>query len=262
MSAINDFREYVESSGVNFESLSVEDKRVWRESFDKSLGSSQDFTQAIKRIRVLEESNEHLVKSNEYLVKSNANLAQEVEDLRTILPTRFVDNTEKSSVKILNAANEPVGVGFFFNENTVISCAHNFPELTGKSKEEVTGINFHGQVYGGQQIILRIIGFSDKVDYDLAVFHTEYISNNCLTIGSPRQTETRLAITSFQIGLSHAYRNKLVIPQEFVVVPATLLKISPHHIVYSGNLFSGDSGGAVICARDGTVIGIHLETVN
>jgi hypothetical protein len=159
-------------------------------------------------------------------------------------------------------ALEGVGVGFFINHNMVVSCAHNFPELKSKTKDEVKDIIFHGQIFDGQQIILRVIGFSDEDEYDCAVFHTEYRSNNFLTVGPPKPTETRLAITSFGIGLTKALMNQSIMSQNFIVIQGTLVNFSPHHIVYSSNLFSGDSGGAVICASDGTVIGIHLQTVN
>lgn len=33
--SLNDFRTYVENSGVNFNGLSNEEKRQWRETFDK-----------------------------------------------------------------------------------------------------------------------------------------------------------------------------------------------------------------------------------
>jgi hypothetical protein len=87
----------------------------------------------IKRLKVLEESNAHL--------------EQEVQDMKVILPTRFVENTQKSSVMILNPENEGVGVGFYISENVVITCAHNFPELESKTLEQAKllilyGLNF------------------------------------------------------------------------------------------------------------------------
>ena len=38
--SLNEFREYVESSGVNFNVLTNEEKRQWRETFDKSKNSA------------------------------------------------------------------------------------------------------------------------------------------------------------------------------------------------------------------------------
>ena len=96
----------------------------------------------------------------------------------------------------------------------------------------------------------------------MAVFETGHHSAHHLIIGALQQDDTRLAIISFGIGLSKAVEREDVMHQHFMVVQGTLLNISKHHIVYQSNLFSGDSGGAVICASDGQVIGLHLETVN
>jgi hypothetical protein len=38
MSTLEDFKNYVTLSGVNFDQLSNNEKREWRESFDKSRG--------------------------------------------------------------------------------------------------------------------------------------------------------------------------------------------------------------------------------
>jgi V8-like Glu-specific endopeptidase len=194
-------------------------------------------------------------------------LEQTVDDLKTILPARFVENTEKSSIKILryNAENETLegcGVGFFINNNMVVSCAHNFPELKDIVNNDIKKIIAKGEIYDGQVIELRLIGFSGANEYDLAIFETEYNNTHHLTIGSPQQHDTRLAITSFSIGLTNAVGRDNVMRQHFMVIQGILIEVTNHHIVYQSNLFSGDSGGAVICASDGRVIGIHTETVN
>jgi hypothetical protein len=62
--------------------------------------------------------------------------------------------------------------------------------------------------------------------------------------------------------MSRAIRNDQILSQGFTVIQGTMLRASPHHIVYTSNLFSGDSGGAVICSENGNVIALHLETVN
>jgi hypothetical protein len=38
MSTLEDFKNYVTESGVNFDGLSDDKKREWRETFDKSKG--------------------------------------------------------------------------------------------------------------------------------------------------------------------------------------------------------------------------------
>jgi hypothetical protein len=48
----------------------------------------------------------------------------------------------------------------------------------------------------------------------------------------------------------------------FCVIPAFLIKLTPHHLVYTSSLFSGDTGGAVLIASDGSLRGVHQQTVN
>jgi len=93
------------------------------------------------------------------------------------------------------------------------------------------------------------------------VFEATY-SSFYLTIRTPKQEMSRLAITSFNISIAEATKNAAIISEHHTVIQATLFKISQHHIVYSSNLFGGDSGGAAICSANGEVIAIHQQTVN
>lgn len=145
----------------------------------------------------------------------------------------------------------------------VVTCAHkSFPEFIDVVCDDIKQLTVQGEIYGGQVIPLHFLGYSGPDHYDLAVFRTEYSSDNHLTIRSPEPQQKRLTITSFSIGLTHAVARDKVMRQHFIVIEGFLLNISDHHIVYQSNLFSGDSGGAVICASDGRVIGLHSETVN
>jgi hypothetical protein len=183
------------------------------------------------------------------------------------LPSRFVANIKKSTVKILrrnvkNDTFESCGVGFFIENNKVVTCAHNFPPLNGIVNNDINKLVIEAEIHSGQVIKLSLFGFSNADDYDVAIFETEYNSAHHLKIGPPPEDDARLAITSFGIGLTNAVDRDNVMCQHFMVIQGILISISSHYIVYESNLFSGDSGGAVICASDGVVIGLHLETVN
>lgn len=206
-------------------------------------------------MKVLEESNQQLVESNQQLV-------QKLDDLEVILPNRYVENVEKSSVKILNDSSNGVGVGFYISQNKVISCAHNFPSLTNFSVTEAQGKIFWCENFNRELISLEVIGLSSEADYDLIVFLASTESMFFLEVETPSSSMTRLAITSFGIGISKALDNVSIFSENHLVVPAMMLKVSDHHIVYSSNLFSGDSGGAVVCSSNGSVIAMHQETVN
>jgi len=231
--------------------------------------------QVLKRIKLLEdesnklredsdklrEEGEKLREDSDKLREDNDKLREKIKDLETILPTRYLENVEKSSVKILDAAFAGVGVGFYISPTKVISCSHNFPNLKGLSLTEAKLLSFWCENFEGTRMGLRLLGFSDENDYDVVIFDGDQ-SSFFLSIGTPRQDMSRLAITSFGISIAKAIDNTAIISEHHTVIQATLFKISPHHIVYSSNLFSGDSGGAVICSANGEVIAIHQETVN
>jgi len=209
----------------------------------------------------LREDSDKLREEGEKLREDNDKLREKIKDLETILPTRYLENVEKSSVKILDEAFAGVGVGFYISSTKVISCSHNFPNLKGLSLTEAKLLSFWCENFEGTRMGLRLLGFSDENDYDVVIFDGDQ-SSFFLSIGTPRQDMSRLAITSFGISIAKAIDNTAIISEHHTVIQATLFKISPHHIVYSSNLFSGDSGGAVICSANGEVIAIHQETVN
>jgi hypothetical protein len=70
----------------------------------------------------------------------------------------------------------------------------------------------------------------------------------------------KLALTTFTSEL--ARQHPTAIDVSFCVFPATKVKVSVHHMLYTSSAFNGYSGGAVVLAKDGTARGIHLETVN
>ena len=107
-----------------------------------------------------------------------------------------------------------------------------------------------------------IITFTLKghyTDYDFAVLTTlEYESKCCLPIKSLDGIgfgSKKLVMTTFNNCTD-------MIDSGFGVMPAILLRKGDHHLIYTSNLFSGGSGVALIHSSYGSVIGIHLETVN
>jgi len=43
---------------------------------------------------------------------------------------------------------------------------------------------------------------------------------------------------------------------------ARIVGLHPRHLLYDSSAFDGDSGGAIVVARTGNVIGLHSELVN
>lgn len=100
-------------------------------------------------------------------------------------------------------------------------------------------------------------------DYDLAVLTSASNHNSYLTIDLDEEiVDNRLAVTSFGIALTAELADIQFDGDGFAPLPATMYRKSKNHLVYMSNLFSGDSGGAVVFSRSGRVVALHLETVN
>ena len=100
-------------------------------------------------------------------------------------------------------------------------------------------------------------------DLDLAVliFAGTHAHLNIINLASGIG-EKRLAVTSFAIGVTSELADIKFDGDGFAVLSAQMIRLSKSHIVYSSNLFSGDSGGAMVFSKNGDVVALHLETVN
>ena len=210
---------------------------------------------------------EDLSTTKEILARTQELLA----DSTTILPTRFSDRTRLSSVNILSETRaECVGVGFFLGTHRrIVAALHvlteHYPGV--KVKRVVIGLVHRSGADGSVELIeTKFSVIKMHKQYDIAVLELHSQSQNdaeaCLELPplDYDYSEKRLAITSFSSSL--AREAPLQINNDFCVLPAYFLKCSDHHIVYSSNCFSGDSGGAILLSHDGFVRAMHQETVN
>ena len=201
--------------------------------------------------------------------KEMENQEQEIADLKVVLPSRYIRNTTLSSVKILGEDGSSVGVGFFVTPTKVVTALHCIEKFSNFGLGmEIRGMRHNGVDFNLDEISLVLDDYNRSLDVAVLVSSS---SNECyLKIGQlspssedplPLDFQTKcLAITSFCIGLSgqlHEFS-----PERFHVATAVLLRTSAKHFLYSSSLFSGDSGGAIIHTTEGTVVGMHLETVN
>jgi hypothetical protein len=188
-------------------------------------------------------------------------LQQKQDDMTVILPVRFQFAARHASVKILQSDQSTyVGIGFFVRPNIVVTAYHNLQENYSDT-DAIFGVvqNSDGNT--------ETIPFSLKgclVDFDLAVLSSTYVSDHVLPVKSDIQNipfgSKELVVTTFNSTTVNHCPDLFSL--DFGVIPAALLKISARHLLYNSNLYSGDSDAALIHSSDGSVIGIHLETVN
>jgi len=192
------------------------------------------------------------------LEQSNARLEQEVDDSHYTLPPRHVEPVKKSSVLILNDDMTSAGVGFFVSPKIVVTANHNLTSYRNATSINVKVFSNIGFVSANLTVKVR------NTDLDLAVLTFAGTQHSHLSIISDASSvgEQRLAVTSFSIAISAELSEIQFEGDGFALVPAQMFKISSNHIVYQSNVFSGDSGGAVVFSKEGKVVALHLETVN
>jgi V8-like Glu-specific endopeptidase len=161
---------------------------------------------------------------------------------------------------------EPCGIGFFVSPHIIITANHNIKDCP----DSTTIINVKMFNDSGDFIFSTVSVKSRHPDYDLAVLYIATMHEHFLRISEQSRGEVvvggenRLAITSFNIAMNAQLADIQFTGdgEGFAVMSAQIIRKSKNHLVYSSNLFSGDSGGAVIFTKSGEVIGLHLETVN
>jgi len=192
--------------------------------------------------------------------------AREIESLEYVLLPEYADHAEKSMVKFVESNGESLGCGFFVSDCIVITTLHLY---TGVKTDE----DFKSDI--DNQTIYRAVGYNNLAlelkllnfhrGFDLAVFQSNVNSVAWLNIrdyNDLRSGRITLALTTFGIGLASSINNAAIFSEGFTVMPANLLKVSAHHLIYGSTAFSGDSGGALLFSKDGSVLAMHQETVN
>lgn len=194
-------------------------------------------------------------------------LQQRVDDLEVILPSRFQERTQLSSTNLFcPTRTTAIGVGFFFSSATkVITALHildeHYPDVASMLVNGVIHRRLQSGALVEEEVHFQVL--RTHKCFDLAVLELHRASADAfLEIPSLNYNfeKTRMAITTFSNSLHEQAPNE--VPRSFCVLSANFVKASPHHIVYTSNLFSGDSGGAILMSHDGVVRALHQETVN
>lgn len=165
---------------------------------------------------------------------------------------------------MLNAAgfdDQNVGVAFFVSPTRLVTAQHTLDvHYCGHTEGSVVRIGVHTveeEVCFQDAYLVR-----SHFGWDSAVLTIEGSHHSHLIL--PTQPVSgrghKVAITSFTSDLANLIPNAVY--YNFCLIPGSLLNINGHHVVYSSQLFSGDSGGAVILSADGTTVSLHLESVS
>jgi len=204
-------------------------------------------------------------------------LRQKVNDSVTILPRRYKEAVRLASVNVFDTHGDSIGVAIFVSSRRIISALHVFTKHYGFKKRKSVQFNKNAVIHGllhrpdnkEEKAEFRMVDYKDS--WDLAVLelvncndadhfvNLPHVGAND-SQGNEEDDLDKLAVTSFTSALANQAPKEVDV--SFCVCPAALLKVSKHHLLYSSSLFSGDSGGAVLLSRDGSLRGVHQESVN
>jgi hypothetical protein len=204
------------------------------------------------------------------LNSSVAKLDIKVDDANTILPDRYVEGVRLASVNVLNATGNSIGVALFVTRRRIISALHIFTEHYGRGDNAIHGL-MHRPNDQEERVTFRPVNLDERFDLAVLELGDAYgDANYSLTLPAANsnrirkdnvgKNQTKLAVISFTSAVANQAPDAVDV--SFCVIPAALIKLTPHHLMYTSTLFSGDSGGAVLVASDGSLRGLHLKTVN
>jgi uncharacterized protein YoxC len=216
-----------------------------------------------------------LANSNAELKTSVAKLEIKVEDVSAILPHRYVEGVRLASVNILSTTGSSIGVAVFVSQRRIISALHVFTTHYGYENQPDPDTVIQGLLHRPNEqeenVTFRLVNYNER--FDLAVLELDdaygdanyslelpAVDSDQIWRDNVAKFQAKLAVTSFTSAV--AMQAPDVVDVSFCVIPATPIKLTRHHLLYMSQLFSGDSSGALLVTSDGSLRGLHLQTVN
>jgi len=195
---------------------------------------------------------------------AEAQLRQELQGLTEevryeISPTQRA-RIEGSILAVLRDG-KPVGVAFFVSPSTALTVAHNL-EVQTTAKHVKTVTCFRAE--SGERFVFAVAALDAKLDVAvLRLSRGQRTSAFFLTI--PRSiveasNESGLFFVTCNIRMADEAPDATSLG--VATHKARVIRLHPHNILYDAPAFDGDSGGAIVVARTGIVIGLHRELVN
>jgi hypothetical protein len=206
-------------------------------------------------------------------------LEEKVDDANAILPDRYVEGTLLASVNIVDIKGRSIGVAIFVSERRAISALHVFTSHYDLKQKENIHLNRDIAIYGilhrpeeqKENVQFRVVNHNNNSDLVVLELDDAYsdasyslalraVNVNQIWKGNISKIQTKRAVTAFTSAM--AIQVPDAVDVSFCVIPVTLIKLTPHHLVYTSSLFSGDSDGALLIASDGSLRGVHQQTIN
>ena len=218
--------------------------------------------EAREEARALREETDRQVRAaREAREEMNDALRRLAEEFRHDIPPSQRARIEGSILAVVRGTTE-AGVAFFISPTIALTAAHNLGVSGSTTRHVKTIVCIRAE--DRTRFAFVVAGLDAKLDVALLKLRVgERPSTHFLTVPS-------------SIGVAPGDRGMFLVTCNIRMaaeVPeiasvgvawhqARIVSLHPNNFVYDSVAFDGDSGGAVVVARTGAVIGLHCELVN
>lgn len=190
-------------------------------------------------------------------------IAELRDEVRYDIPPARRTTIEGSILAVLRGAAETeAGVAFFVSSTTALTVAHNLLSASGPRRGHLKVVTCV-RPSDGARYTFDVAALD--ADLDFAVLR--------LRAGAP---SAHFLTVSRSIGVAAGEKGVFLVTCNIRMAAeapdagsvgvawhhARVVRVHPHNFLYDSPPFDGDSGGAIVVARTGEVIGLHKELVN
>ena len=196
------------------------------------------------------------------LVRQRAELLELRDEVRYDIPPARRGKVEGSILAVLRGADEAeAGVAFFISSTTALTVAHNL--LSAGSRRGHLKKVTCARPSDGARFTFDVAALDADLDFAVLRLRIGAPSVHFLTV--PRS----IGVAAGEKGVFLVACNIRMASEAPAVASvgvawhhARIVRFHPHNFLYDSPAFDGDSGGAIVVARTGEVIGLHKELVN
>jgi S1-C subfamily serine protease len=192
-----------------------------------------------------------------------ANLRDEVR--YDIPPARRV-TIEGSILAVLRSDGKKkaaaAGVAFFISATAALTVAHNLPNTSGSRRRPLQMVTCV-RPSDGARFTFDVVALDADLDFAVLRLRVGAPSANFLTVSrSISVTAGEKGVFLVTCNIRMAAEAPDVSSVGVAWHHARVVRFHPHNFLFDSPAFDGDSGGAIVVARTGEVIGLHRELVN
>lgn len=197
------------------------------------------------------------------LVRQRAELSELRDEVRYDIPPARRAMIEGSILAVLRGAGEAeAGVAFFISPTTALTVAHNLLSAPGSRRSHLQRVAC-ARPSDGARFTFDVAALDADLDFAVLRLHVGAPSVHFLTVSrniGVAAGEKGVFLVTCNIRMAAEAPDAASIGVAWH--HARVVRFHPHNFLYDSPAFDGDSGGAIVVARTGEVIGLHKELVN